>query len=43
MESKKYNKIVNIQKSNRLTEIKKELVGTGGERDLKRGNIGSGY
>ena len=32
MESKKYNKLVNIQKSNRLTE-KKKLVGTGGGRE----------
>ena len=33
MESKKYNKLVNIQKSNRLTEKKKKLVGTGWGRE----------
>ena len=38
MESKKYNKLVNIEKS-RLTEVENKLVVTIGEREGRRGNI----
>ena len=38
MESKKYNKLANITKKNRLTDIESKLVVTSGERG--RGKIG---
>ena len=40
MESKKYNKLVDITRS-RLTDIENKLVGTTGER-VGRGSIGVG-
>ena len=42
MESKKYSKLVNITKRNRLTDIENQLVVTSRERDGRRGNIGVG-
>ena len=39
MESKKYNKLVNVKKRNRLTAIESKLVVTSGERDGVSGNI----
>ena len=42
MESKKYNKLMNLTKSNRLTDIEKKLVVTSGERVGGRGKIGEG-
>ena len=42
MESKKYNKPVNITKRNRLTDIENKLVVTSGEREGGRAKIGVG-
>ena len=40
MESKKYNKLLNITKRNRLTDIENKLVVTTGEREGGRSKIG---
>ena len=40
MESKKYNKLVNITKEKQLTDIENKLVVTSGEREGGKGNIG---
>ena len=42
VESKKYNKLVNISKRNRLTDIENKLVVSSGERERGRGKIGVG-
>ena len=42
VESKKYNKLVNITKRNRLTDTENKLVVTCGDRDEESGNIGVG-
>ena len=42
VESKKYNKLVNIKKRSRLTDIENKLMITSGEREGGRGNIGIG-
>ena len=42
MESKKYNKLVNITKKSRLIDIEKKLAVTSGERKGGRGNVGVG-
>ena len=40
MDSKKYNKLVNIAKKKQLTDTENKLVATSGERERGRGNIG---
>ena len=42
MESKKYNKLVNITKRSRLKDIQDKLMVTSEERESRRGNIGVG-
>ena len=42
MEFKKYNKLVNITKRHRLTDIKNKLLVTSEERDGGRSNTGVG-
>ena len=42
IESKNYNKLMNITKKNRFTDIDNKLVVTSGERGVGRGNIGVG-
>ena len=42
MESKTYNKLVNITKKKRLTDIENKLVVTSEEREVGRGNLGVG-
>ena len=39
VESKKYNKLVNITKKSRLTDIENKLMVTSGERE-EEGNMG---
>ena len=43
MESKKYNKLVNIMEKNRLTAIENKLVVTRRERDRNSGLRGTDY
>ena len=44
MESKKYNKLVNITKKKiKLTDIENKLVVTSGERERERGVRGANY
>ena len=40
MEYKKYNKLVNIRKKNKLTDGENKLVVTSGVNEARRGNIG---
>ena len=42
MESKNYNKLLNITKTNTLTDIENKLAVTNGERERGRGNTGLG-
>ena len=42
VESKKYNKLVNVTKKNKLTDTENKLVVTGRKREEGRGNIGVG-
>ena len=43
MESKKYNKLVNIQKRSRLTDVEKKLAVTSEEEGQYRGGGGGRY